>query len=372
MSGDEREPRSGEAAPEARGHDPRREARLDQLREEAARTGRVEGAGVRAAGGPLPAVPVPAEDPRKPDAARSGPWGSGTARAATARPDTVLPGTPGPGYWGRPILKPPVWTWEVPAYFFVGGTAGMAAVLALAVLVAGAGPGPLRAALWTAAAGALLSPLLLILDLGRPRRFLAMLRVFKWRSPMSMGAWILAAFGAAAVPAAVLATWVPGARTLLAAAVVGAALLGAVLAVYTGVLLGATAIPVWAHHHRLLPLHFGASALGSAAAVLELAGFPLAPLNAIGLAMAAVETVVGVALELRRLGAADRALHRGRSGWLLRAGGTASGPLALLLRIGGWIPWAAAAFLLGALVTRYGWVDAGRASARDPEAAEIS
>src|SRR5256885_16902866 len=49
-------------------------------------------------------------------------------------------------------------------------------------------------------AGAILSPILLMMDLGRPRLFLNMLRVFKHRSAMSMGAWILSAFGACAVP----------------------------------------------------------------------------------------------------------------------------------------------------------------------------
>ena len=82
------------------------EERLDALREEAVRTGSVTGAGTRAAGGPMPAL-----------AADSG----------------------APGYYGRPIVKPPVWTWEIPLYFFFGGLAGMAAAIALAAHVVGPG-----------------------------------------------------------------------------------------------------------------------------------------------------------------------------------------------------------------------------------------
>src|SRR5438132_4259413 len=90
-------------------------------------------------------------------------------------------------------FKPPVWTWEVPLYFFVGGTAGAAALLAA---VAGwrAQPSIAHDARWIAAAGAILSPPLLIADLGRPARFLNMLRVFKLQSPMSVGAWTLVGF----------------------------------------------------------------------------------------------------------------------------------------------------------------------------------
>src|SRR6266516_7419847 len=136
------------------------ESRLNQLREEAWAKGVVTGGGVDVAGGPIP---------RK------------------------------PGYYGQPVVRPPVWTWEIPIYFFVGGLGGMSAVIALGALlfhhfdVA-------RTAMWVAAIASLLSPILLILDLGRPRLFINMLRVFKPQSAMSMGAWILAAFGMCVVP----------------------------------------------------------------------------------------------------------------------------------------------------------------------------
>lgn len=337
------DPRSGTGDAEVR-TDPK-EARLEELRAEAETTGTVEGAGVHAAGGPVPAVPPP----------------SGY-RA---------------GYRGRPVLKPPVWTWEVGLYFFVGGLAGMAALIAMVSRLTGGAAELTRWALTLAAAGALVSPVLLILDLGRPLRFLNMLRVFKWRSAMSMGVWLLVAFSACAVPAAALAWW-PGSAgpvsgagglgTVLTVLALGAGFTGSLLATYTGVLLAATVIPVWSSHRWLLPLHFGLAGLGSAAAALELLGFLTPELHAIGIAVALVETAVGARVELRRRPLVDEPLHRGASGWTLRVAGALAGPAALGLRLLGWIPAAATAFLLGALVSRYGWLMAGRASAQDPAA----
>ena len=104
------------------------------------------------------------------------------------------------GYYGEPVVKPPVWTWEIPLYFFFGGMGGMSAVIALAALLFHHAD-VARAAMWIAAIGAVLSPILLIMDLGRPHLFLNMLRVFKHRSAMSMGAWILTHFGAVRFPA---------------------------------------------------------------------------------------------------------------------------------------------------------------------------
>lgn len=290
-----------------------------------------------------------------------------------------------PGYHGLPVLKAPVWTWEVPVYFFVGGLAGMAAVLGLAAALTAPGPALavageraafIRTALVLAAGGGLASALLLVMDLGRPRRFLNMLRVFKWRSPMSVGAWILAAFGAATTGGLLLfhlaqtAAGEPAAwsRALFLLCILSAGALGAVLATYTGVLVAATAVPAWYLHRRLLPLHFGAVALGSAAAALELLGFRLEALWALGVLAAAVETGVAVALEARRGDTGDRALREGGAGLLVRGAGLLAGPAALLLRLGGQVTPAAIAFLAGALLARFGWMEAGRVSARDPEA----
>src|SRR5258705_10587310 len=100
----------------------------------------------------------------------------------------------GESYYGLPALKPPVWTWEVPLYFFLGGTAGLSTCIGFAAQLLHGTPGLIRLCLWVGLLGAAICPVLLIADLGRPLRFLNMLRVFKLQSAMSMGAWILSAF----------------------------------------------------------------------------------------------------------------------------------------------------------------------------------
>jgi Polysulphide reductase, NrfD len=232
--------------------------------------------------------------------------------------------------------------------------------------------------MWVAAIASMLSPVLLILDLGRPHLFINMLRVFKPQSAMSMGAWILAAFGMCVVPGLIaleLHTFHLFAGAIdqilgFAAGILmfGAAIFGTLLATYTGVLIGATAIPAWFLHHRLLPMHFGTAGLGSAAALLELLGHRIAPLNAIGFFAAAVESLVLIWLSVDKHGTADRAIHEHASGWLIRIGEILNGPLALVLRLFGLIPLAAISFLLGALVSRFGWIAVGRVSGCDPEA----
>ena len=314
------------------------ERRLDQLREQAWEKGAVGGRGVDVADGPIPRRP---------------------------------------GYYGEPVVRPPVWTWEIPIYFFVGGLGGMSAVIALAALlfhhfdVA-------RAAMWVAAVAVVLSPLLLILDLGRPHLFINMLRVFKPQSAMSMGAWILTAFGGCVVPGLIgleltAAHAFSGAfndvlRTATGILIFSSAIFGTLLATYTGVLIGATAIPAWFLHRVFLPIHFGTAGLGSAAGVLELLGHRIAPLNAIGFFAAGVETALLIWLAFNKHGAADRAIHEHASGWLIRIGEMLNGPLALVLRLFGIIPLAAISFLLGALISRIGWIAVGKVSGRDPEA----
>src|ERR1051326_7427942 len=126
-------------------------------------------------------------------------------------------------------------------------------------------------------------------------------------------------------------------------------------------------IQAWFMHRVLLPIHFGTAGLGSAAALLELLCHRIAPLNAIGFFAAAVETLLFIWLTIDRHGAADRALHEHSAGWLIRSGEILSGPLALVLRILGLVPFAAISFLIGALISRFGWLAAGRVSGCDPE-----
>lgn len=282
-----------------------------------------------------------------------------------------------PGYYGRPMLKAPVWTWEIPTYFFVGGLAGMAAVLAAAMWIVRGDLAFVLAALWIALVGAGVSAVLLILDLGRPKRFLYMLRVFKWRSPMSVGVWVLTLFGGAVALALGAALWLAGgadggdgataAAVLIWVFAIPGALLGSIVATYTGVLIGATVVPVWHSHRRVLPLHFGTAALGSAAAALELLGHAPAAMNALGWLAALVVTVLAIHSEANKLGDVDAAMHRGLAGTLLRASHLVA-PLSIVCRLLGWPMVAAVLFLIGAAVGRFGWMTAGKASANDVRA----
>ena len=136
-----------------------------------------------------------------------------------------------------------------------------------------------RMAMWAAGLGAIVSPVLLTVDLGRPSRFINMLRVFKFQSPMSIGSWIVAGFGACAVPGLALVQWqghnlggpsVPPAVQVLIYLLVGSTgIIGIFLATYTGALISVTAVPAWNEHRLVLPFHFGMAGLGSAAAILE-------------------------------------------------------------------------------------------------------
>jgi formate-dependent nitrite reductase membrane component NrfD len=326
-------------SPENNVNTPPNEKRLEQLREEAWQKGVASGKGVDVAGGPIPRQP---------------------------------------GYYGQAVVRPPVWTWEVPLYFFFGGLAGMSAVIASGGILSHH-VDVARAAMWVAAvAGAVLSPILLVMDLGRPRLFLNMLRVFKHRSAMSMGAWILSAFGACVVPCLIAlelhahqtfpGTFDQALRVAAGIFIFGAGIFGTLLATYTGVLIGATAIPAWFLHRTLLPVHFGTAGLGSAAALLELLGHRIAALNFLGYYAAAVETALLIWLSVDKHGAADRAIHEHGSGWLIRIGEVLTGPLAFVLRLFGLIPFAAISFLAGSLISRFGWIVVGKVSGSDPEA----
>jgi hypothetical protein len=171
-------------------------------------------------------------------------------------------------YYGRPILNAPVWSDEVPAYYFAGGLAGASASLALGARLAG-NHRLASGALTASAAGILASLPLLVADLGRPERFHHMLRVFKPTSPMNMGSWLLSAVGPAAVGAAV-ADRLGILPRLGRAAEVVAGVLGPALATYTGVLVADTAVPVWHEAGDQLPLVFAAGAAASAGAAATL------------------------------------------------------------------------------------------------------
>jgi Polysulphide reductase, NrfD len=277
-----------------------------------------------------------------------------------------------------PVINAPVWTWEVPLYFWFGGIASGSAFVALACDLAGDHRSA-AIARKVAVAAILPSPPLLIADLGRPARFLNMLRIFKPRSPMNLGAWALMTFstvGSAAV-AADVAGLPRAARVLGGANAVVAGYLGS----YTGVLLATTAVPVWARSRLFLgPIFIStAAATGAAATRLTLVarGLPVGhpTREALGVVEsgAMISEFLLASINERRLGRAAAALEHGMPGRLFKAAkwGVRIG-FALRYARGPVGPWAhhtaSVLYLASGLGFRYAWVNAGRASATDHEA----
>lgn len=302
-------------------------------------------------------------------------------RAMEQAVESAVPtASPQNSYYDLPMVKEPSWTWEVPLYFFVGGAAGAAGLIGAVAHLAGYSPELVRDARKIAFAGSLISPVLLISDLGRPERFLAMLRVFKPQSPMSVGVWTLIGFSAGASTSNAgdwleAQGWSIGlARLLQSAGDVVTVLFGLPLVTYTGVLIGATVIPVWNRNVKILPVHFAASGLGAAVGILELMGHQTPALQALGMGVAITETGMGVSVEFRN-DPAQEPLKRGPSGWLIRLGGMLSGPVPLALRTLSLFSgrngasklrkYAAISSVVGSAITRAAWIHAGHVSARE-------
>ena len=316
----------------------------------------------------------------------------------------------GTSYYERPMIKKPTWRWYIPFYFFIGGLGGGVALIGgLADLFGGPRHrATVRRARYIALVAALISPLLLIFDLGRPGRFHHMLRVFKASSPLSVGTWILLAFGlTSGVQAARqaseddfilkresllgrLARLLPSKPLSLAQALLGLGLGG-----YTGVLLAATAIPLWATAGIVLGPLFLATAVASGAAALALlAGLRLGSsgkgdkddeeeARAEVEALATVSTAAQLGLEIAREAMTPHTigqpLRRGKWATIYRVGAIGGGmltPLALRLPaqvrgrpVGRAISITAATLTLaGALAERFAIVEAGKQSADDPQA----
>jgi hypothetical protein len=241
-------------------------------------------------------------------------------------------------YYDLPVVKAAPWKWYVPGYFYAGGLAGAAGTMGLhriGIVAGGAGAA------------------LLIADLGKPLRFIHMMRVFRPTSPMNMGTWILSAAGASTALSLVTDSRIPR---------VASALAGSMLSTYTGVLLGNTTIPVWRATRRRLPLWFAASSAASLASLLELFGTPrrrysLAAKTAEVIGMRAVERAADAARVGRPLH--DSTLWR-TAKWL----GIASLVASALRRD----RLAGVLGTVSALAGRFAIVEAGRASAADPRA----
>jgi hypothetical protein len=321
-----------------------REEHLLEIRREAELTGQVKGAGVRPEGSPFP----------------------------IASPQT--------GYYQQPLLKEPQWTQLIPFYFFVGGAAGSLGVIGSLADVLGDEKKLAEQARWLAFGGSVLSGALLVTDLGRSSRFLNMLRVFKPQSTMSMGSWILSGFSVfASISSAADAMDALWGANLLSHLLRGMGRFGSVIFGmpfhnYTGVLLATTAMPVWNARASSLPGHFGMSGLQSGVSILELMGHEdNRALNLLGLLSASMETWEKIDIS-KSNARALLPLKYGSSGVLVSTGAWLSGPVPLLFRIGSvFLPersvalrrLAACAGILGSLFTRYGWVQAGKSSARD-------
>jgi hypothetical protein len=290
---------------------------------------------------------------------------------ATPAPETVTGAEGIRSYHGQPVLKEPIWSWEIPNYFFTGGVAGASAGLAFCAGLRGNEVLARRA--WTVSLGGVaVSPLLLISDLGRPGRFLNMLRMVKVTSPMSIGTWILSGAGGAITVAAANA-WTGRFARAARFARPSAALLGLPLSTYTAALITNTAVPVWHEARRMLPFMFASgAALSAGAATTALTPTPAAaPARRLALAGAVAELAASEVME-RRLGELGEPYHEGVAGRFRRFSRAAVTGGALLLAARGRSSRTAAVIsgaLLsaGALSARWSVFKAGFQSAADPK-----
>lgn len=273
-------------------------------------------------------------------------------------------------YYGKPVLNPPVWeARDIAGYLFLGGLAGASSLLGAGAHVTGL-PALARVSKVGALGAGAVSLVALVHDLGRPERFLHMLRVFKPTSPMSVGSWLLAGYVplAGVAAASALSGRLP---RLGATATGGAALLGPAVASYTAALIADTAVPAWHDGHREMPYVF----VGSAATAAGGLGMLAAPLAECRPARALA--VLGVAGELgtfqllrRRLGMVAEPYSTGTGGRLVRTGevlsaaGAAGAVLGRRSRIATAL--SGAALLAASALTRFGIFHAGMQSARDP------
>jgi formate-dependent nitrite reductase membrane component NrfD len=276
-------------------------------------------------------------------------------------------------YYGMSVINPPVWEErEIAGYLFLGGLAGGSSLLGA---VADVTHRPLlaRRAKLTASGAIGLSLAALIKDLGRPERFINMLRVVKPTSPMNIGTWIISAYSP--LNFGTSATSVTGRMRLLGgAASLGAGALGTLVSTYTGALIADTAVPAWHEGHRELPFLFASSAALAGGGM----GLILAPRreNSPAWRMAVLGGVCELAagqLYERSLGRAGvrESLESGVAGRRMKlakaltAGGVVGAALlgrrSRVAAIG-----AGAALVASSALTRFGIFAAGMESAKDP------
>jgi formate-dependent nitrite reductase membrane component NrfD len=286
-------------------------------------------------------------------------------------------------YYGRPVVKPAPWGHDIAAYLFLGGVAGGSAVLGAGAQLTGRDTLRRNCRL-AALASVSLGAVALVRDLGRPERFLNMLRVIKLTSPMSLGSWILTAFSAGAGVAAVAEVdRITGERLPLGPlrgvlrAVEGpagleAAAFGPALAVYTSVLLADTSTPTWNHARDELPFVFVSSA-SLAAAGLAMVTTPVAetaPARKLAVIGVVGDLVATRVMRGRMDPVAAEPLHDGRSGSMLRLSEAlaVAGGIGTLLggRRRGVAAAAGLALVAASALTRFGIFEAGIRSANHP------
>lgn len=285
-------------------------------------------------------------------------------------------------YYNRPMLKRSVWSVDIPIYYFLGGTAGAALTLGAAIqLVSPRGHHPLRrlSAIchWTGIIGSTAGAAFLVHDLGRPSRFLYMMRVFRPTSPMNMGVWILGGAAPTAITTGLLIN--RRGRAGRAGEVTGyfSGIFGAALAGYTGVLVCNSAIPIWQEARRWVPPMFIASSSAAAASVIDIiSDDPCArPITAIfGTAGRAAE--IAMARMVERTASAipkvGEPLHRGGTGFLWKSASALTlASLVLSLASGGKRErriLAGVLGLAGSLCLRFAVHYATNASASEPRA----
>ena len=299
------------------------------------------------------------------------PSGNGKPPGTTAWDGSITrAGSEMRSYYGRPVIKEPTWTWEIPCYLFTGGLGGASAVLSSVARLAG-NEKLARTALYLGAASDVVSAPLLVSDLGRPERFLNMLRVFKITSPMSVGSWILFVSGGASSTAAVLEAldWL---KPVKIAAEAVSTLFGPPLATYTGALVANTAVPVWNEARQELPYLFGASACASAgaAAALLLPPEEAGPARRLAIGSAVAEAAVFETMEKRLGKLLGEPYKQGTCGKLTRASKACVTAGAGLLAWRGKRSRAAAVggsalLLAGEMLLRWSVYKAGFQSARD-------
>jgi hypothetical protein len=274
-------------------------------------------------------------------------------------------------YYGRPIIKAPIWEPAIPGYFFLGGLAGASAALGFGARLTG-NERLARNATFAGAAAVGVSPILLIADLGRPERFYNMFRVLKVTSPMSVGTWILGASGAALGIAGGCEALGVLPRVKLTAQTT-AALLGPPLTTYTAALVANTAVPVWHEARRELPFVFAGSAAASAGAAAAIVTPPAQAGAARRLAVAGalLELAATKAMEMRLGRLLGEPYRQGAAGHLTRlakgcnAAGGALVALAGRRRAGSAV--GGGLLLAGSLFERLAVYRAGTQSAADPK-----